>query len=64
MKYFFTDYNCWFMSFLYNLAIGCIWYGLEFIQFGTLQWYRICDNCIFFIYYILIAWLIHKNNIK
>lgn len=64
MRDFLRDYNSWCTSAIYSLAIGCIWYGLEYVQFSKLQWDRKCDNCVYLIYYILIAWLVHKNNIK
>jgi len=62
MKEFLRDYKAWWRSCVINLAIGCIWYGLEFTQFGTLQWNRICDNCVYIIYFVLVAWLLHKSK--
>lgn len=39
------------LAFLVCLAITGIWYGLEWIEFGELQWNRECDNIIEFLYF-------------
>ena len=40
------------IAFVINLAITTIWYRLEYLQFGELQWNRKCDNVVSFLYFI------------
>ena len=44
------------------MAVAALWYGLEFEQFGTLQWNRNCDNVVGAAYFFIIWWLFHKND--
>lgn len=39
------------LAFLICLAIAGVWYGLEWIEFGELQWDRECDNIISCLYF-------------
>ena len=47
-----TDYKAVAKAFVHLLAISAIWYILEFMEFGTLQWDRACDNIIGFIFFL------------
>ena len=40
------------IAFIINLAITTIWYRLEYLQFGELQWDRKCDNVVGVLYFI------------
>ena len=40
------------VAFIINLAITAIWYRLEYLQFGELQWNRKCDNVVSVLYFI------------
>lgn len=44
-----------------SLAISCIWYGFEWIQFHELQWDRKCDNVVFVLYFIVL-WYLFSNQ--
>lgn len=44
-----------------NLAISAVWYGLEWIQFGELQWDRECDNVVSLLY-LLVLWYLFANQ--
>lgn len=59
---FLLDYKAGFQALIINLAVSAVWYGLEFQQFGTLQWERNCDNVVSMIYFFIIWWFAHKNN--
>lgn len=59
---FLLDYKAGFQALIINLAVAAVWYGLEFQQFGTLQWNRYCDNVVSTIYFFIIWWFAHKNN--
>lgn len=37
---------------LVTLSIAAIWYALEYMQFGTLQWDRKCDEVVTLLYFI------------
>ncbi|MBQ8662492.1 MAG: hypothetical protein IJ471_01405 [Eubacterium sp.] len=37
---------------LVTLAIIAVWYGLEYQQFGELQWNRRCDEVVAILYFI------------
>lgn len=43
------------LSVLITLSITTIWYGLEWIQFGELQWDRECDNVVTYLYLIALT---------
>ena len=58
-----TDYKAAAKAFVHLLAISAIWYILEFMEFGTLQWDRACDNIIGFIFFFIIWGAYHKHNV-
>lgn len=37
---------------LITLAITAVWYGLEYQQFGELQWDRLCDEVVSGLYFL------------
>ena len=37
---------------LITFAITGVWYGLEYMQFGELQWDRECDEVVALLYFI------------
>jgi hypothetical protein len=43
------------LALLISTAITFVWYGLEWIEFGELQWNRGCDNIVYFLYTIALA---------
>ena len=47
-----VEYMSLLIAFIINLAITTIWYRLEYLQFGELQWNRKCDNVVSFLYFI------------
>lgn len=57
-----TDFKALWKAFVVILAVSTIWYGLEFKQYGTLQWDRQCDNVVSIIYMIVLWHAYHKNN--
>ena len=44
------------------LAISALWYGLEFMEYGTLQWDRQCDNVIGIVFLVVLWYAYHKIN--
>ena len=38
-----------------TLTITAVWYGVEWIQFGKLQWNRNCDEIVTLLYFIALA---------
>lgn len=44
-------------AFITNLAVLAIWYGLEWVEFGELQWHRECDNTVWLVYFIILCYL-------
>lgn len=44
------------------LAISALWYSIEFIQYGTLQWDRQCDNVIGIIFLVVLWYAYHQIN--
>lgn len=44
------------------LAISALWYGLEFMQYGTLQWDRQCDNVIGIVFLVVLWYAYHRIN--
>ena len=59
---FLTDTKAFWESYVTLLAISAIWYGLEFIEFGTLCWDRKCDNIIGLLFFIVLWYTNHKVN--
>lgn len=57
---FLTDTKAFWKSFITLLAISAIWYGLEFIEFGTLCWDRKCDNVVGLLFFITLWYANHK----
>lgn len=49
-------------AFIVSMAISAVWYGLEWTQFGELQWDRKCDNVVG-VLYLLVLWYLfaHQN---
>lgn len=39
---------------LVSLSIMAIWYALEYMQFGQLQWNRTCDEVVGVLYFIVL----------
>lgn len=37
---------------LVSLSIMAIWYALEYMQFGQLQWNRTCDEVVSVLYFV------------
>ena len=58
----FTDWKALWKATIHMLAISALWYGLEFMQYGTLQWDRQCDNVIGIIFLIVLWNAYHKIN--
>lgn len=59
---FLTDTKAFWRSYVTLLAISAIWYGLEFIEFGTLCWDRKCDNIVGLLFFIALWYTNHKVN--
>lgn len=59
---FLTDTKAFWRSYITLLAISAIWYGLEFIEFGTLCWDRKCDNIVGLLFFIVLWYANHKVN--
>ena len=59
---FLTDTKAFWKSYVTLLAISAIWYGLEFIEFGTLCWDRKCDNVVGLLFFIALWYVNHKAN--
>lgn len=59
---FLTDTKAFWRSYVTLLAISAIWYGLEFIEFGTLCWDRKCDNIVGLLFFIVLWCTNHKVN--
>lgn len=59
---FLTDTKAFWKSYVTLLAISAIWYGLEFIEFGTLCWDRKCDNIIGLLFFIALWYANHRAN--
>lgn len=62
VKDIFKDYKALWKALVVTLAISAVWYGIEFMQYGTLQWDRKCDNVVGFIYLIALWYAYHSNN--
>lgn len=45
-----------------NLAVTAIWYALEWMQFGELQFNRECDNVVSTIYLFVLWYLFWKKS--
>lgn len=58
----FTDWRALWKATIHMLAICALWYGLEFMQYGTLQWDRQCDNVIGVIFLVVLWYAYHKIN--
>lgn len=58
----FTDWRALWRATIHMLAISALWYGLEFMQYGTLQWDRQCDNVIGIIFLVVLWYAYHQNN--
>ena len=58
----FTDWRALWKATIHMLAISAIWYGLEFMQYGTLQWDRQCDNVIGVIFLVVLWYTYHQIN--
>ena len=43
------------VAFVITMAISAVWYGVEYMQFGTLQWDRECDNIVSTLYMIALT---------
>lgn len=52
-------------AFIHMLALLAIWYGLEFAEFGTLQWDRTCDEIIGTIFFFVLwrAYYLHNKYV-
>lgn len=37
---------------LVTMAITAVWYAFEYMQFGTLQWERQCDEVVSTLYFV------------
>lgn len=48
------------MAALVSFAILAIWYRLEWMQFGELQWNRKCDDVVFALYFLVLWYLFSK----
>lgn len=59
----FTDFKAAGKAFVHLLAISAIWYGLEFMEFGTLQWNRTCDEIIGLIFFFILWKAYHTHNV-
>lgn len=62
MQKFLTDIKAFWRSFITLLAISAVWYGLEFIEFGTLCRDRKCDNIVGLLFFIALWYANHKVN--
>lgn len=49
-------------AFIVNVAILAVWYGVEWIQYGNLQWDRWCDNVVWVLYLLVLWYLFAKQN--
>lgn len=58
-----TDYKAVAKAFVHLLAIFAIWYILEFMEFGTLQWNRTCDEIIGLIFFFILWKAYHTHNV-
>ena len=58
----FTDWKALWKATIHMLAISALWYGLEFMQYGTLQWDRQCDNVIGIIFLVMLWYVYHQIN--
>ena len=58
----FTDLRALWKAIIHTLAICAIWYILEFIQYGTLQLNRQCDNVVVIVFLIVLWNAYHKIN--
>lgn len=58
----FTDWRALWKATIHMLAISALWYGLEFMQYGTLQWDRQCDNVIGIIFLVVLWYAYHQIN--
>lgn len=58
----FTDWRALWKATIHVLAISALWYGLEFMQYGTLQWDRQCDNVIGIIFLVVLWYAYHQIN--
>lgn len=45
-----------------SMAICAVWYGLEWLEFGELQWNRECDNVVFNLYFIALWYAFSKRG--
>lgn len=45
-----------------SLAVLAIWYALEWQQFGELQWNRVCDEAVFWLYFVVLLYLFLKGG--
>ena len=44
-------------AFITNLAVLATWYGMEWVQYGELQWDRKCDSAVWWVYFIILCYL-------
>ena len=58
----FTDWKALWKATIHMLVISALWYGLEFMQYGTLQWDRQCDNVIGIIFLVMLWYAYHQIN--
>ena len=58
----FTDWRALWKATIHMLAISALWYSLEFMQYGTLQWDRQCDNVIGIIFLVVLWYAYHQIN--
>jgi hypothetical protein len=43
------------LALLISMAIASVWYGLEWLEFGELQWDRECDSIVSLLYMLALA---------
>lgn len=58
----FTDWRALWKATIHVLAISALWHGLEFMQYGTLQWDRQCDNVIGIVFLVVLWYAYHRIN--
>lgn len=44
-------------AFVTNMSVLAVWYALEWMEFGELQWNRDCDNTVWGLYLVILYFL-------
>ncbi|MDD3253929.1 MAG: hypothetical protein PHV18_15400 [Lachnospiraceae bacterium] len=45
-----------------NMAISAVWYAIEWMQYGELQWDRECDDVVWWLYLLVLWYLFAHQN--